>query len=546
MKYTALYRQWRPDTFDEVVGQEHIVRTLTNQIKNGRIGHAYLFCGPRGTGKTSTAKIFARAINCLETIQGNPCGKCRVCRGLASGSSMDILEIDAASNNGVDEIRDLRDKVKFPPAVGRYKVYIIDEVHMLSMGAFNALLKTLEEPPEHIVFILATTEPHRLPATILSRCQLYDFKRITVGVIKDRLQSIVDRMGIQAEQEALLTIANWAEGGMRDALSLLDQCIGYSGDIVTNRDVLSILGTADQGFIFQFMEDLMGGNASNLLRSINRLLEDGRDIAVFLKDLIQHLRNLLLVKVCENSADILDVTESMMEQYRTLAQRSGEERLVRSIEILSSLEADLKWSTQPRVLVELSMVKICRPQQEESMEALLDRVRILEERLAEGFVVPQEASTRQRRASKEAKAQQTTRAQEKPPLEEPLEPGKTGDVEALWEEVLKRVKMERVALYPLIKDAKIKRAGGDSVNLVFPDKPERDFYIAAMEKESNRSYLEDVIFKITGNKVKVKCQPEGAATPEDSKGEDADDLVKKAIDHFGLEFVEVVEDDIQA
>jgi DNA polymerase III subunit gamma/tau len=300
---------------------------------------------------------------------------------------MDIMEIDAASNNGVDEIRDLRDKVRFPPAVGKFKVYIIDEVHMLSIGAFNALLKTLEEPPAHVVFILATTEPHKLPATILSRCQRFDFKRIPQSVIVSRMKTICSRMNVKVEEAGLRTIARWAEGGMRDALSLLDQCMGFCGTDISNEDILNVLGTADQSFIFQAADDIFAGNAEGLLQRIDWLINDGKDLNVFLKDMVQHLRNLLIVKFCEDPARLLDMEASSIERLKSQTESAGQARLIRSIELLSSLEPEMKWSTQPRVLFELAAVKLCRPQQEDSMEALLDRIEILERQLKKGIPV---------------------------------------------------------------------------------------------------------------------------------------------------------------
>ena len=387
MEYTALYRQWRPEIFDDVIGQDAIVRILKNQIESNRIGHAYLFCGSRGTGKTSTAKVFAKAVNCLSPVNGNPCLSCDACQKLSLENNMDIIEIDAASNNGVDEIRDLRDKVKYPPVVGRYRVYIIDEVHMLSTGAFNALLKTLEEPPQHIIFILATTEPHRLPATILSRCQRYNFKRIPNKAIVERLKTVAHKSQVQTEEEALSTIARWAEGSMRDALSLMDQCIGFCGNYVTNDDVVAILGTADQEFIFKVAQNIIEGNSSELFHMVETLIEDGRDVPVFVRDLIQHLRNLLVVKVCKEPASLIDVGQDTMEAYIQQTQGTGRERLIRAIEILCALEADMKWSTQPRVLLEMALVRICRPEQEETLDALMDRMEKLEQQISEGMVI---------------------------------------------------------------------------------------------------------------------------------------------------------------
>ena len=314
---------------------------------------------------------------------------------------MDIMEIDAASNNGVDEIRDLRDKVRFPPTLGKFKVYIIDEVHMLSIGAFNALLKTLEEPPSHVVFILATTEPHKLPATILSRCQRFDFKRISQKVIVNRMQDICDNMNIKVENEGLHTIARWAEGGMRDALSLLDQIISFSGTEITNNDILSILGTADQNFLFQATENILTGNLQGILQKISQLLDEGKALNIFTRDLLQHIRNLLIVKACVQPEDLLDVAESTLEQLKVQANKAGEARLIRSIEVLSPLETEMRYSSQSRIILELAAVKLCRPEQEKSLEALQDRIEILEKQLKNGVVSSNKspATTEQNEAS---------------------------------------------------------------------------------------------------------------------------------------------------
>ncbi|HZK34598.1 MAG TPA: DNA polymerase III subunit gamma/tau, partial [Bacillota bacterium] len=389
--YTALYREYRPDTFDQVVGQDMVVRTLKNQIKNKRIAHAYLFCGSRGTGKTSTAKVFSKAINCIEPKEHGPCLKCKVCESLSSGNSMDVIEIDAASNNGVDDVRDLREKVKYPPSVGAYKVYIIDEVHMLSAGAFNALLKTLEEPPAHAVFILATTEPHKLPSTILSRCQRFDFKRIRLQTLVEWLRSISGSIEVEVEEAALYTIARWSKGGARDALSLLDQSIGLCGDKISNDDILSILGTADQDFIFNTADDLISGNVEGLLKAVNHLLDDGKDLTVFLNDIINHFRNLLVAKLCYDPSELLDAETSELERLKAQSQTAKETRLVRAVEIFTALVADMKWSNQPRVLFELALVQVCRPSQEDSHDALIDRIEELEKHIKkEGHQAPRQ------------------------------------------------------------------------------------------------------------------------------------------------------------
>jgi len=341
-EYKALYRKHRPDSFDGIVGQDMVIRTLKNQIKNGQIAHAYLFCGPRGTGKTSTAKVFSKAINCENIKEDGPCGVCDVCESMASGSNMDIIEIDAASNNSVDDVRDLREKVKFPPTKGSYKVYIIDEVHMLSQGAFNALLKTLEEPPKHVVFILATTEPHKLPATILSRCQRFDFKRIGQGTIVEWIRSIAQKEGLDIEESALYSIARQAEGGARDALSLLDQSMGLYGKKISNEGILSILGTASQDFLFTTVDDLIAGRVQGLLEAINKLVDNGKDLSVFVKGLNGHLRDMLVAKLCDKPSDLIDRESSELDRLINQAQGASETRLVRAVEILSELLAVYK------------------------------------------------------------------------------------------------------------------------------------------------------------------------------------------------------------
>lgn len=385
MAYMALYRQWRPHTFEGVVGQIGAVKTLQNQVITGRIGHAYLFCGSRGTGKTSTAQIFSRAINCIDNQNGSPCGVCRVCTGLADNSNMDIIEIDAASNNGVDEIRDIREKVNYPPAVGKYRVYIVDEVHMLSTGAFNALLKTLEEPPSHAVFILATTEPHKLPDTVISRCQRIDFKRVDTRAMVKLMSEIAVKAEIKVDKEALMLIARWSEGGMRDALGLLDKCAGFTDNDITADLVTSIIGTVSRRFLFLMADMAAQNNAAGILDMMAGLVEEGRDLRVFSKDMAGHFRNLMLSKVTKNPANILDYGDDTINQYITQAKELSLTRIIRAIEIISALDAKLRYSNQPRILVELAFVKICRPEMENDFDSLLDRIETLEIKLESGM-----------------------------------------------------------------------------------------------------------------------------------------------------------------
>ena len=317
MSYTALYRKFRPVEFEDVKGQEHIITTLKNQIEANRIGHAYLFCGTRGTGKTTVAKIFAKAVNCEHPVNGSPCGECAMCHSIAAGTSMNVIEIDAASNNGVDNIREIREEVAYRPTEGKYKVYIIDEVHMLSIGAFNALLKTLEEPPEYVIFILATTEVHKIPITILSRCQHYDFKRISIETITDRLRDLMQEEQVEVEEKALRYVAKAADGSMRDALSLLDQCIAfYLGQKLTYDNVLEVLGAVDTDVFSRLLRSVIRRDVPKVLDIVDDLVMQGRELTQLATDFTWYLRNLLLVKTSDNIEDVLDVSTENMQQLQ--------------------------------------------------------------------------------------------------------------------------------------------------------------------------------------------------------------------------------------
>ena len=361
MAYQALYRRWRPQGFDGIVGQDAVVTTLKNQIKSDRIGHAYLFCGTRGTGKTSAAKIFARAVNCPHAAEhdGSPCNECETCKTIAQGRSMNVIEIDAASNNGVDNIRDIRDQVEYPPVNGRFKVYIIDEVHMLSQGAYNALLKTLEEPPSYVIFILATTDPQKLPATILSRCQRYDFKRISKAKIAAHLKDITQREEVKVEDKALFYIAEAADGSMRDSLSILDQCLAYHcGDVLTYDNVLDILGAADDHIYSELFEKIITHDVEGTLEQIAGLINDGCETGRLINDFIMYLRNVLLVKSMGNN-DLLELSEERYERALESAGRTDSETIIRVIASLSELANRTRFSTQRRTALEVELIRLC-------------------------------------------------------------------------------------------------------------------------------------------------------------------------------------------
>ena len=386
MSYQALYRAWRPRTFSEICDQDAVVRTLRRQVETDRIAHAYLFCGTRGTGKTTAAKVLSRAINCLHPVNGDPCGECEICRALSGENCMDVLEIDAASNTSVDDIRELRDKIQYPPALTRYKVYIIDEVHMLSNGAFNALLKTLEEPPKHAVFILATTEPQKLPATILSRCQRFDFHRIRVEAIVNRLQVVLEGIGRSAEEEALNEIARAAEGAMRDALSLLDVCLSFTEGAVTAELARDVLGTTGRDFMFEFADALIAYDAAAALHMIDDAMRRGSDPRVFSLDAANHLRGVLLAAVAGDQLDrILEITPEDAQRFRTQAGRANREQLMRAMELFLRVESEMKWATQPRTILELAAVRACHPEQEAESD-LRERLDRMEKRMESGVI----------------------------------------------------------------------------------------------------------------------------------------------------------------
>ena len=386
MAYQALYRKFRPQEFEDVKGQEHIVTTFKNQIKADRIGHAYLFCGTRGTGKTTVAKIFAKAVNCENPIDGSPCGACPSCQAIAAGTSMNVIEIDAASNNGVDNIRQIREEVTYRPTEGKYKVYIIDEVHMLSAGAFNALLKTLEEPPSYVIFVLATTEAHKIPITILSRCQRYDFHRITIDTIAARLMDLMEQEQIDVEEKAIRYVAKAGDGSMRDALSLLDQCIAFHlGEKLTYENVLEVLGAVDTEVFSRLLRQIIDKNVAGAIGTLDELVDEGRELGQLVADFTWYLRNLLLIQSSDDMEDVLDMSKDNLEALKEEAKLISSEVLMRYIRVFSELGNQVKYASQKRIVIEIAIIKLCRPQMEQDYSSILDRLESLEKRMENGI-----------------------------------------------------------------------------------------------------------------------------------------------------------------
>lgn len=493
MSYTALYRKFRPDNFDEVKGQEHIVTTLVNQIKANRIGHAYLFTGTRGTGKTSVAKIFAKAVNCENPTDGNPCGTCAVCRAIASGASMNVIEIDAASNNGVDNIREIVEEVAYSPTEGKYKVYIIDEVHMLSIGAFNALLKTLEEPPSYVIFILATTEVHKIPITILSRCQRYDFKRITIDTIADRLRDLMKAEEIEVEEKALKYIAKTADGSMRDALSLLDQCIAFHlGQTLTYDKVLDVLGAVDTAVFSKLFCYIQDKNVMGCISLLEEIIMQGRELTQFVTEFTWYLRNLMLIKASDQIEDVIDVSSENLNKLMEEAEMAEMDQIVRYIRIFSELSGQIRYASGKRILIEIALVKLCKPSMEKSPEALVDRIRDLEEKVEKGVpVVANSAFVEQGNFTKvEEKKKELPKA-----IPEDIKM-----VVQRWHTIVGTAE-NPMKMY--LKTAKLSLAGENRLLIVFEDGIASDYFL---KHEENKAQLELLISDFAEKEIRVMIQ----------------------------------------
>lgn len=390
MSYTALYREWRPQKFEDLVGQGHVTVTLKNQIKNDRIAHAYLLSGTRGTGKTSTAKILSKALNCLDLTDGEPCNECEMCKMINSGTAIDVVEMDAASHRGIDKMRDIISDAQYPPREAKYKVYIIDEVHMLTIEAVNAFLKTLEEPPSNVVFILATTDPQKLPITILSRCQRYDFRRISSGDIYQRLRAIVSDQGVLADDDSLNLIARMCDGAMRDALSVLDQCISMSDGKVDYDQVISMLGLVTNDGLIKLTDAIIEAKIDKAIKIVDDIVFSGKDIYTFIRDLITHMRNLMMAKVSNNPEEVLDMSKENIELVKEQAQKLLLEEIMRNIRILQEAEEQSKWSRQGRIYLEMSIVKMCKKEYDTSADVLISRINRLEAAIREGHLVVRE------------------------------------------------------------------------------------------------------------------------------------------------------------
>ena len=542
MAYRALYREWRPKDFSHVVGQKAIIDTLRNQVVTKRIAHAYLFCGSRGTGKTSTAKILAKAINCLNPANGDPCGECENCLRADHEETLDVIEIDAASNNGVDEMRELRDTVKYPPQFGTYKVYIIDEVHMLSTSAFNALLKTLEEPPAHVVFILATTEPQKLPETILSRCQRFDFGRIPLPEITGRLKEAADGAGANVSDGALILIARAAEGGMRDALSILDMCLGYSRNIDETL-VRNILGTSEASFLFSFCGAIADRDAGTVFRLTDRLMREGKDPSVFARDVCRHIRALLITKTSSNDVSkVMDITEEEAADYVRQADQITLSRLTRILDLFMGLETEMRYSSSPRIALENTALKCCLRTDEADNQALMDRITELEKRIEElssrfAQGVPVQRAEKERPAVN-IPAVRTDKGsgEEKPKVKKTAV---STDDKTVWAETMKMIQKKDITAWSFLSQGSLVSSAGSQYHWQ-ASQPEGEMqYITALNRDDRKKMICGILNEITGNECGFSADRHNQTPAEDG----SDDAYLASIyETFGHEPVDIVDE----
>lgn len=541
MSYTALYRKFRPDTFEDVKGQDHIVTTLKNQIRADRIGHAFLFCGTRGTGKTTVAKILAKAVNCEQPVDGSPCNECPTCRAIQAGTSMNVIEIDAASNNGVDNIREIREEVTYRPTQGKYKVYIIDEVHMLSAGAFNALLKTLEEPPSYVIFILATTESHKIPVTIQSRCQRYDFHRISIDTIAGRLRELMEKEQISVEEKALRYVAKAGDGSMRDALSLLDQCIAfYLGQELTFDKVLEVLGTVDTEVFSKLLRKVLGQDVTSCIHILEDLLVNGKELGQFVNDFTWYLRNLLLVKTSEDAEEVLDVSSENLKALQEESQLIDTDTLMRYIRVLSELSNNLRNATQKRVLVEVGLIKLCKPAMETNLDSVLDRLRVLEEQMEKGIPMAAVQSLPGYAGMNDGIPVQPTQAEPSAPEKKP-EKAAPEDLQRIKEN-WKNIVMQTQGMFKTFLTTAVPKYNGNTGENKLYVEFSNDLAQTCVDDPDKKQLLEDLILKMTGKTVEVEMLLKKTNMHQDLAEISVDDILKQTV-HMNIVVEEEPEDE---
>ncbi len=562
MSHQAIYRKFRPKIFDDVLGQEHVTRTLKNQIMSNNIAHAYLFSGIRGTGKTSTAKIFARAVNCLNNHDGNPCNECEICRSILDETNMDVIEMDAASNNGVDDIRDLRDKVKFLPVKSKYKVYIIDEVHMLSKGAFNALLKTLEEPPEHLLFILATTEPQKIPATILSRCQRFDLKRINADIIVENMKKICNELNIEYEEKALKLIAANSEGAMRDAQSILDRCISFNNDVVDYETVINLLGTVNYQVVLEAACAIVDKNIEKTMNLVDNILNSGKELTFFLDELIICFRNMLIIKTTNSSDNLMRISEDETNEIFELNKKISVDEIVEIIEYLSTAQSECKRALNPRVLLETKLIKMLHNLNYVNLKSLIKRIEEIEGNLHNNYQPANFTKKHEIEPAKINKVSDNKGFVDKTVNSistEKIEKSPTSDIEIKqenlqkkefenksdeaifnsitngWQSILKEIRKENAGLQAIIRESKLVEVINKKA--VFEFDPKFTFHISAANQPKNKQEFK----KVLGSFLSVDCEVEFTTTKKEIKYVKPKTTIEDVYEDLKNEFGEIVE-----
>ena len=564
MSHVSFYRKWRPQTFEEIIGQERVTRTLQNAIRANRVVHAYLFAGHRGTGKTTTARILAKALNCVQGPTPTPCNACPNCAAISGGYSVDVIEIDAASNRGIEEIREIRERIRLVPTEGRYKVYIIDEAHMLTTEAANALLKTLEEPPPHAILVLVTTEPHRLPPTILSRCQRFDFRRISQREIIGRLKHIAQTEGFAINDEALVLIAASADGSVRDAESVLDQLTSYTDGPITAKDVLAVLGIVEAETAHRFADAVIRRDVVACLDLVNQVIDEGKDVHQVLRTLIDHFRDLLVMKTGDQAAQILDTTEHRLQALRTQAEQASTENILRALNVLSATETEARWSPQPRLLLEIALIRLCRPEMDPTLEGLRARVQAIEQQMgrrpateapeAKRATPPEAGPARKTPQTPKAPGKDTPRAEAQatpaasvavagssPPPQVPVIA--IEDVRRQWSRILEEVKRTKMFCHALLIEGTPLRLEGST--LVVGLRTGYNFHVENLHRPENRAVVESAVERVLQQRLRLQCTVHDGAV--ESAGEsnlpavsvENDPVVAKAVQLFGGHVVEI-------
>lgn len=541
MGYTALYREWRPRTFKEVVGQKHITVTLKNQVIEKRIAHAYLFCGTRGTGKTSTAKILSKAVNCLNLKDGEPCNECEICNKINSGTLMDVIEMDAASKRKLEDIKEVIENVKYPPQEGKNKVYIMDEVHMLTQEAVNAFLKTLEEPPSNVIFILATTDPQKLPITILSRCQRFDFRRIRNEEIFERLRSIVSEQGIYADDKSLNLIARMSDGAMRDALSILDQVISTGDGKVEYDQVLDMLGLVTNENLLRITNSIIEKDVEKSMRIIEDIVLSGKDIYNFIKDMITHLRNILMVKVSKNPDEILDMSSENIDLVKEQAEKIRIEEIMRNIKILQEAEQQSKWVKQSRIYLELAVLKMCKIEYDTSKEVILSRLNKIEELIKSGNIKLAMKEEKKKTESKEFDIKKIKENIKDDKIEENLIEEYNKDskltvetVKKMWHDILEAFKARRLmVLYAALVTANITNCKEGTITLNY--NKQYSFNKKRLEKPENNKIVQEIFSEVLKEKIRIIYTVEEKAKEENL----SEEILKNT---FGENILEIIDE----